>query len=138
MATSPNTLPERAVGSHRLIVATYAVLTLAGLGRSSFQVFTKFAEAPLAYSLSVVAASLYLVVTISVALSARQGARIVALVALVIELAGVLGVGALSVFRPDLFPDATVWSQFGMGYLFIPLVLPALGLWWLRKTPVSA
>ena len=138
MATSPYTLPERAVGSHRLIVATYAVLTLAGLGRSSFQVFTKFAEAPLAYSLSVVAASLYLVVTISVALSARQGARIVALVALVIELAGVLGVGALSVFRPDLFPDATVWSQFGMGYLFIPLVLPALGLWWLRKTPVSA
>ena len=138
MATSPNTLPERAVGSHRLIVATYAVLTLAGLGRSSFQVLTKFAEAPLAYSLSVVAASLYLVVTISVALSARQGARIVALVALVIELAGVLGVGALSVFRPDLFPDATVWSQFGMGYLFIPLVLPALGLWWLRKTPVSA
>ena len=138
MATSPNTLPERAVGSHRLIVATYAVLTLAGLGRSSFQVLTKFAEAPLAYSLSVVAASLYLVVTISVALSARQGARIVALVALVIELAGVLGVGALSVFRPDLFPDATVWSQFGMGYLFIPLVLPALGLWWLRKTPVRA
>lgn len=138
MATSPNTLPERAVGSHRLIVATYAVLTLAGLGRSSFQVLTKFAEAPLAYSLSVVAASLYLVVTISVALSARQGARIVALVALVIELAGVLGVGALSVVRPDLFPDATVWSQFGMGYLFIPLVLPMLGLWWLRKTPVSA
>lgn len=138
MSSSPNTLAERAVGSHRLIVATYAILTLAGLGRSSFQVLTKFPEAPLAYSLSVVAASLYLVVTISVALSARRAARVVAWVALAIELLGVLGVGGLSVLRPDLFPDATVWSQFGMGYLFIPLVLPILGLWWLRKTPVSA
>ena len=138
MPTKPNTLSERAVGSHRLIVATYAVLTLAGLGRSSFQVLTKFDEAPLAYVLSVVAASLYLVVTISVALSARKIARLVAVVALVVELAGVLGVGALSIVRPDLFPDATVWSQFGMGYLFIPLVLPMLGLWWLRKAPVAS
>lgn len=138
MPTEPHTPSERAVGSHRLIVATYAVLTLAGLGRSSFQVLTKFDEAPLAYALSVVAASLYLVVTISVALSARKSARLVAVVALVIELAGVLGVGALSIVRPDLFPDATVWSQFGMGYLFIPLVLPMLGLWWLRKAPVTS
>ena len=99
---------------------------------------TKFDEAPLAYVLSVVAASLYLVVTMSVALRARKIARLVAVVALVIELAGVLGVGALSIVRPDLFPDATVWSQFGMGYLFIPLVLPMLGLWWLRKAPVAS
>ena len=29
--------------------------------------------------------------------------------------------------------DATVWSVFGMGYLFIPLVLPILGLFWLSR-----
>jgi len=27
-----------------------------------------------------------------------------------------------------------VWSNFGSGYLFIPLVLPIVGLWWLRRT----
>jgi hypothetical protein len=25
-----------------------------------------------------------------------------------------------------------VWSLFGRGYLFIPLVLPVFGIWWLR------
>jgi len=64
-------------------------------------------------------------------------ARRIALVALGIELAGVLGVGLLSVVAPELFPDATVWSQFGMGYLFIPLVLPFVGLWWLGRKQVS-
>ena len=32
------------------------------------------------------------------------------------------------------FPDATVWSQYGLGYGFVPLVLPVVGLWWLRRT----
>jgi len=27
-----------------------------------------------------------------------------------------------------------VWSDFGRGYVFIPLVLPFVGLWWLRRT----
>ena len=30
------------------------------------------------------------------------------------------------------FPDKTVWSHFGSGYGFVPLVLPVLGLLWLR------
>jgi hypothetical protein len=25
-----------------------------------------------------------------------------------------------------------VWTAYGAGYVFIPLVLPVLGLWWLR------
>ena len=29
--------------------------------------------------------------------------------------------------------DATVWSVYGAGYLGIPLVLPILGLLWLRR-----
>ena len=32
------------------------------------------------------------------------------------------------------FPDATVWSSYGGGYGYVPLVLPVLGLLWLRRT----
>jgi hypothetical protein len=49
-------------------------------------------------------------------------------------MAGVLVVGALSVVRPEWFPDATVWSQFGQGYGYLPLLLPFVGLAWLVRT----
>ena len=123
---SPSTL-------HRIIVSIYVVLSLAALGRSSFQILTKFDDAPLAYSLSALAAVVYVIATVSVALGHRPIARRVAQWSLSFELAGVLGVGGLSLIIPELFPDQTVWSQLGMGYLFIPLVLPVLGLWWLTK-----
>ncbi|HEV8012535.1 MAG TPA: hypothetical protein VGP34_00470 [Pontimonas sp.] len=123
---SPSTL-------HRVIVSIYVVLSLAALGRSSFQILTKFDDAPLAYSLSALAAVVYVIATVSVAMGHRPIARRVAQWSLSFELVGVLGVGGLSLILPELFPDQTVWSQFGMGYLFIPLVLPVLGLWWLTK-----
>ena len=123
---SPSTL-------HRIIVSIYVVLTLAALGRSSFQIFTKLDDAPLAYSLSALAAVVYVIATVSVAMGHRPIARRIAQWSLSFELVGVLGVGGLSLILPELFPDQTVWSQFGMGYLFIPLVLPVLGLWWLTK-----
>jgi len=129
----PEPASNRTVMVHRVVIALYAILTLAALGRSSFQVITKFDEAPLAYSLSTVAAVLYLVATITLAYSARSAARTIATVVLSIELVGVLAIGAASLALPQLFEDATVWSQFGLGYLFIPLFLPILGLWWLRR-----
>jgi len=129
----PAPASNRTVMVHRVVIALYAILTLAALGRSSFQVMTKFDEAPLAYSLSTVAAVLYLVATITLAYSARSAARTIATVVLSIELGGVLAIGAASLALPQLFEDATVWSQFGLGYLFIPLFLPILGLWWLRR-----
>ena len=129
----PEPASNRTVMVHRVVIALYAILTLAALGRSSFQVMTKFDEAPLAYSLSTVAAVLYLVATITLAYSARSAARTIATVVLSIELGGVLAIGAASLALPQLFEDATVWSQFGLGYLFIPLFLPILGLWWLRR-----
>lgn len=118
---------------HRIIVSVYVVLTLAALGRSSFQIMTKFDQAPLAYTLSAIAALVYVLATITVAMSHRPGPRRIARLALGFELAGVMIVGVMSVIVPELFPDQTVWSQFGMGYLFIPLFLPILGLWWLTK-----
>ena len=51
-----------------------------------------------------------------------------------IELVGVIGIGAFSYLAPEDFPDATVWSHFGQGYGFVPVVLPVLGLLWLRRT----
>ena len=121
---------------HRLIVALYAVLSAAALGRSTYQILTKFDEAPLAYTLSGVAAVVYVVATVAVALSARGALRSLALVTVSFELLGVLGIGVISVLEPSLFPDATVWSHFGAGYVFIPLILPVLGLWWLRQSRV--
>ena len=50
-----------------------------------------------------------------------------------VELAGVLAVGTWSVLDPASFPDATVWSTYGVGYGFVPLVLPVFGLLWLRR-----
>jgi hypothetical protein len=125
--------PVASLGPHRVVVALYAVLSLAALGRSSFQILTKFDEAPLAYTLSGVAAIVYVIATVAVALSGRPRIRRLAVGAISFELVGVLAIGTLSFFRPELFPDATVWSQFGIGYVFIPLVLPIVGLWWLLK-----
>jgi hypothetical protein len=70
----------------------------------------------------------------TVALARHQ--RRTALIACGIELAGVILVGVWSLVQPSEFPDETVWSVFGKGYGFIPLVLPVLGLLWLlRRDP---
>jgi Na+/proline symporter len=82
-----------------------------------------------AYLLSALAAVVYVVATVALA----RGGRRVALTAIWVELAGVLVVGVLSLADPAAFPDETVWSAFGRGYGFVPLVLPVLGLLWLRR-----
>jgi cytochrome bd-type quinol oxidase subunit 2 len=120
-------------GFGRVLVAVYGVFALAATARSLVQIATKFDEAPVAYLLSAFAAVIYIVATISLARGDRTSRR-VATVAISIELAGVLIVGGLSLLRPDEFPAASVWSGFGSGYGFIPLVLPLVGLWWLRRT----
>jgi hypothetical protein len=124
-------------GVHRTVVALYGVLALAALGRSAYQILTKFDDAPLAYTLSGVAAAVYALATVAVALSGRPVWRRVALAAIGFELVGVLGVGVVSLVQPELFTDATVWSQFGQGYAFIPLALPIVGLWWLIRGRAS-
>ncbi|GAB2823323.1 membrane protein [Alpinimonas psychrophila] len=123
----------RRSGLGRVLIAVYAVLALAALGRSFFQIATKFHDAPVAYALSAVAALIYVVATIALIAPGRTWMR-VAWVTISIELAGVLIVGFLSIFLPVLFPHDTVWSVFGRGYLFLPLVMPILGLLWLRRS----
>ena len=91
------------------------------------------ARAPLAHVLSAVAAVIYIVATVCLARGNRTSRRI-ATVAILVELVGVLAVGTLGIAAPDLFPDATVWSDFGQGYDYVPAVLPVAGLWWLNRT----
>lgn len=126
----------RASGPGRLIIALYAVFVVGALSRAAFQIATKFDEAPLAYSLSAVAGVIYVVAAVSLAVRGDR-AWWVSLVAISTELGGVLAVGLWSVLDPSAFPDATVWSGFGRGYLYIPLVLPLVGLWWLWSTRPS-
>jgi hypothetical protein len=116
-----------------VLVAIYGIFALAATSRSAVQLATRFSEAPLAYLLSAFAALVYIVATISLARGDLTSRRL-ATVAISIELVGVLIVGTVSVLSPDAFPKATVWTGFGSGYGFVPLVLPFVGLWWLRHT----
>ncbi|MEV4774477.1 hypothetical protein [Microbacterium sp. LWH12-1.2] len=129
----------RMTGIGRVLVIVYAVMALAATGRSVVQIIRRFDEAPLAYTLSAVAAVVYILATLALVLAGRSGWYAVAWVAIVFELTGVLVVGTLSLLMPALFQHETVWSMFGVGYLFIPLVLPVFGIWWLRThRPVSS
>jgi len=119
-------------GIGRVLVVLYAILALAATGRSVYQIGTKFDEAPVAYALSAIAALVYIVATVALVRRGRAAFR-AAVIAIGFELIGVLVVGTLSLLDPVLFPDDTVWSRFGQGYVFIPLVLPILGLLWLRR-----
>lgn len=117
-------------GFGRALVFVYGIFALSATGRSSVQLSTKASEAPFPYTLSAFAAMVYIVATWALA----TGRRRIALVAVGIELAGVLLVGLTSEIWPQDYPDATVWSDFGSGYGYVPLLLPFVGLWWLRRT----
>lgn len=116
-------------GPGRLLVAVYATFAVAASSRAAYQLATRFSDAPVAYLLSAVAAVVYVVATVALLRDARR----LALGAVLFELAGVLAVGLWSVLDDERFPDATVWSSFGAGYGYVPLVLPVLGLLWLRR-----
>lgn len=131
-------MPELSSGWGRILVAVYAVFAVAATGRSLVQLGTQADRAPLAYSLSLLAALVYLAATTCLLVGGRRGWW-AAVVAVGIEAVGVLVVGTLSYVATDLFPDRTVWSHFGQGYGFLPLVLPLAGILWLRRTsPLAA
>ena len=117
-------------GAWILVVVVYLILTVAALGRSGFQIATKFDQAPLAYTLSAFSAVVYVVATIALIRGGRVW-NVIGWVTLSIEFAGVISVGIVSLTYPVLFPHDTVWSAFGRGYLFIPLILPVVGMFYL-------
>jgi hypothetical protein len=127
----PSARPDTSHGFGRVLVAVYAVFAIAASARSIVQLLTEVeSDTVVPYTLSAFAGVVYVIATYALARNHRR----LALVTIAIELAGVLTVGVLTLADGDLFSDQTVWSDFGMGYLFIPLVLPFVGLWWLRRS----
>ncbi len=120
-------------GPGRVLVAVYAIFAISASARAGVQLVTKFSQAPVAYLLSAFAAVVYIVATVALVRGGTGGRR-VALAAVLTELIGVIGVGLLTAFDTADFPAATVWSGFGQGYGYVPLVLPVLGLAWLWHT----
>ncbi|MFD3518702.1 hypothetical protein [Streptomyces sp. NPDC058657] len=118
-------------GPGLLLVWLYGVMSVGAVSRSAYQIATEFDRAPLAYSLSAVAAVVYAFITYTL-VRGGETARRVALVCCAVELVGVLVVGTWTLVAPGAFPDATVWSKYGAGYLLIPVILPVTGLLWLR------
>ncbi|MGW1621445.1 hypothetical protein [Streptomyces sp. NPDC002172] len=119
-------------GPGTLLVWFYGVMVVGAVSRSAYQIATEFDRAPLAYSLSAVAGVVYAFITYTL-VRGGETARRVAQVCCAAELAGVLIVGTWTLVDSSAFPDATVWSDYGMGYVFIPVLLPLSALYWLRK-----
>lgn len=111
------------------MIAVYGVFALSATVRASYQLLRKYDEAPLAYWLSLVAAVIYIVATYALATNKIKLAKNT----LIFELLGVLTIGSLSLLVPEFFAHPTVWSYFGSGYGFIPLLLPVFGLWWIAR-----
>ena len=112
-------------GFGRILVFVYGVFALAATARALVQLATQASKAPVAYSLSLFSGIVYIVATWALATDRRR----VALVTIGVELTGVLVIGTLS--HPSDIDRASVWSDYGNGYGFVPLVLPFVGLWWL-------
>jgi hypothetical protein len=119
-------------GPGRLLLWLYGIFTVAALSRSIVQICTKFHHAPLAYVLSAVAGVIYAVI-LTALVKGGEPARRVALVCCALELLGVLGVGTWTVADSSAFPDQTVWSYYGAGYILLPVLMPVTGLLWLRR-----
>jgi hypothetical protein len=140
MPEQTTTVPTRPRlhGAGRVLVVVYAILALGATGRSVYEIIAKFDQAPFPYTLSAGAAVVYIVATIALVAPGRGWYR-VAWITITFELVGVLTVGTLSLVDPGLFGRASVWSGYGSGYYWVPLVLPVLGLLWLwRNRPSNA
>lgn len=131
-AASAGAAAYTAGGSRRLLGTLYAIFALAATSRAAVQLSTQFHAAPLAYSLSLLSGVVYIAATVGF-FTRRSWSRPMTWIACSVELIGVLAIGTASLVDKAAFPHDTVWSRYGSGYVFIPVVLPILGLWWLYR-----
>jgi hypothetical protein len=116
-----------------VLIAVYGIFALSATARAGVQLATQFHQAPLAYLLSALAGVVYILATVGLARTG-PGARRLAWSAVSVEFTGVLVVGTWSLLDRAAFPKATVWSDYGSGYGWVPLVLPLIGMFWLYRT----
>lgn len=119
-------------GGRTVLTLLYTLFAVAAGTRALYQIATKWEQAPLAYTLSTVAALVYLIACVGINRTSPSAWRITLGLCL-FELIGVLSVGTLTLVYPNLFPDTTVWSVYGQGYGFVPLFLPIIGVVWLMQ-----
>jgi hypothetical protein len=133
-ASPTSTQPRRInSGPGVVLLVVYVIFAISAGARAVFQLAVQFHVAPLAYLLSAFSAAVYIVAAVAIGRRRRR----LALTAVWIELVGVVAIGLFTVLAPQDFADATVWSDFGSGYGFVPLILPVLGLIWLFRVRES-
>jgi len=129
-AEAPDEGQAPPAGPRRILVALYLIFALAATARGIVQISITFHRAPLAYVLSLCSGVIYIAAAIGL-ISRRSFSRGLAWAACGTELVGVLVIGTASLIDRAAFPDDTVWSRFGSGYGYFPVLLPLLGLMWL-------
>jgi hypothetical protein len=132
------------LGVGRVLIIVYAILAIGATSRAIFQIamyYSSYPSARLPITLSALSGVIYILATVALIAPGRAWYRI-AWITISFELVGVLVIGTLSLVFSSVFAgpasvpdvaDGTVWSTYGIGYLFIPLVLPVLGMLWLRS-----
>ncbi|HEX3678327.1 MAG TPA: hypothetical protein VHU90_01250 [Galbitalea sp.] len=135
---------RRSLGVGRILIVVYAILAIGATSRAVYQMAIYYSSHPsarLPIILSAVSGVIYILATVALIAPGRSWYR-VAWITISFELAGVLIIGTLSLVLPAVFAgpanvpdvaDGTVWSSYGIGYIFIPVVLPILGMLWLRS-----
>lgn len=124
-------------GPRRVLIALYAVFALAATARGVVQILVQYDEAPLAYVLSLFSGIVYIAAAVGL-VTDRRWSRPLAWAAVGTEMVGVVTIGIASIVDSEAFPKDTVWSRFGAGYGYVPIILPVLGLMWLWQTRGSA
>src|SRR4051794_41791543 len=119
-------------GPHKVLLAFYALFTLAAGARALVQLTTQYDEAPVAYWLSLAAAVTYALGWYAIR-EASAGRTGFASVMLWIELAGVLTVGTPSIAGERWVPPAAGWAGYGIGYGLVPAGVPVARLLWPRR-----
>ncbi len=130
--------PHRSLGVGLVLIFVYGILAIGATSRAVYQFATFYSSARVPITLSALSGVVYIVATLALLLPGRTWYR-VAWITISFELLGVIVVGTLSLLDPTIFAGSakvafgTVWSYYGIGYVFIPLVLPVLGMLWLRS-----
>ena len=124
-------------GPRRILIAFYLVFAVAATARGVVQIATKFDQAPLAYTLSLISGIVYIAAAVGL-ITERRWSRPLAWAAVGTEMVGVIVIGLLSILDSTAFPHDTVWSRFGAGYGYVPIILPVLGSMWLWHTRPGA